>query len=71
MSTSSTLIPNIDYYINSNGDLVFTQKYLLDRGNCCQSGCLHCPYGYIQKTDPSIPAELNDAWGDKNYGEEE
>jgi hypothetical protein len=23
---------------------VFTAKYLLNRGTCCNSGCRHCPY---------------------------
>lgn len=34
-----------DYYIE-NGLYVFTEKYLLRRGYCCQSGCRHCPYGF-------------------------
>ena len=34
-----------DYYIE-NGLYVFTEKYLLKRGYCCQSGCRHCPYGF-------------------------
>ena len=35
-----------DYYIE-NGLYVFTEKYLLKRGYCCQSGCRHCPYGFV------------------------
>lgn len=36
-----------DYYIDPDtGLLVFTAKYLLERGHCCESGCKHCPYGY-------------------------
>ena len=62
MSNSSELIINIDYYINTEGNLVFTEKYLLKRGHCCQSGCLHCPFGHNDKVDPNIPAEFNDAW---------
>lgn len=34
----------VDYYIE-NGRYVFTEKYLLSRGKCCNSGCRHCPYG--------------------------
>ena len=61
--TEKKLIPDIDYYFNSNGDLVFTEKYHLDRGHCCSSGCLHCPYGYgNNRVDPSVPAEFRDAW---------
>ena len=40
------LIPGEDYYFNQEGKLVFTEKYHLKRGTCCQSGCLHCPYGF-------------------------
>lgn len=39
------LIEREDYYINQEDNLVFTEKYHLKRGYCCQSGCLHCPYG--------------------------
>jgi len=43
--------PNVkgeDYYFE-NGYLVFTEKYLLERGYCCESGCRHCPYGFKKK----------------------
>jgi hypothetical protein len=56
------LVSNIDFYINTEGNLVFTEKYHLDRGYCCQSGCLHCPYSYNKKVDPNVPAEFSDAW---------
>ncbi len=71
MTNNSSLILNVDYYINSQGDVVFTQKFHLDRGHCCQSGCMHCPYNYKDKVDPNIPAELKDHWGEENFGEEE
>jgi len=35
-----------DFYMNEEGNLVFTEKYLLKRGYCCESGCKHCPYGF-------------------------
>jgi len=38
------LIEGEDYYINQDGNLVFTEAYHLKRGYCCESGCLHCPY---------------------------
>jgi urocanate hydratase len=34
-----------DYYLE-DGMYIFTQKYLLRRGHCCQNGCRHCPYGF-------------------------
>lgn len=45
------LIPDVDYYLNEMGYKVFTEKYHLERGYCCKSGCRHCPYGYDKKTD--------------------
>ena len=35
-----------DYYYSPEGYRVFTEKYLLKRGYCCQNGCRHCPYGF-------------------------
>lgn len=42
----------IDYYLLEDGRLVFTEKYLLDRGFCCGNGCMHCPYDYINVPEP-------------------
>jgi hypothetical protein len=39
-----------EYYITPEGYVVFTEKYLLKRGYCCQNGCRHCPYGFNPKT---------------------
>ena len=39
-----------DFYLNDQGFKVFTEKYHLKRGFCCQSNCKHCPYGYNPKT---------------------
>lgn len=38
-----------DFYKTEEGYIVFTEKYLLKRGYCCQNGCKHCPYGYDRK----------------------
>lgn len=32
-------------YINNQGDTVFTSQFFKNRGSCCKSNCLHCPYG--------------------------
>ena len=32
-----------DYYLEGE-TIVFTAAYHLKRGNCCGSGCRHCPY---------------------------
>lgn len=36
----------VDYYINDDGNFVFTEAYHLKRGYCCKNKCLHCPWGY-------------------------
>ena len=33
-----------EYYISQDGYIVFTKKYHLKRGYCCQSNCKNCPY---------------------------
>jgi hypothetical protein len=38
------LVEGIDYYMEGDS-MVFTQRFLLKRGYCCNSGCRHCPYG--------------------------
>ena len=43
---------NEDYYFNKNGLMVFTEKYLLQRGYCCGNGCIHCPYNYEAVEEP-------------------
>ena len=35
-----------DFYYSPEGYIVFTEKYHLKRGFCCQNGCKHCPYGF-------------------------
>jgi hypothetical protein len=41
-----------DYYVNEKGLVVFTYKYLLERGYCCGNGCKHCPYNYDAVPEP-------------------
>jgi len=49
------LVEGIDYY-RENGFVVFTERYLLNRGYCCESGCRHCPYGFVE--DDASPSDL-------------
>jgi hypothetical protein len=45
--------PNLEpdeYYYSEEGYIIFTEKYLLKRGYCCQNGCKHCPYGFNKKS---------------------
>lgn len=37
-----------DFYIDKQGNVVFTKSFLLKRGFCCNNGCKHCPYGKPQ-----------------------
>lgn len=38
------LTEGIDYYINEDGNWVFTRAYHLKRGYCCKNNCLLCPW---------------------------
>src|SRR5690606_41430349 len=40
------LVEGEDFYLSEMGFRIFTEKYLLERGFCCMSGCKHCPYGF-------------------------
>ncbi len=41
----------VDFYIE-NGLYVFTEKFLRERGYCCQNGCRHCPYHFKKDKTP-------------------
>ena len=56
------LAEDIDYYINKEGFVVFTEQYHLERGYCCGMGCLHCPHEYQNVEEPrrsGLPAQQN------------
>jgi hypothetical protein len=36
-------IQNVHYYIDGER-IVFTERFHIERGQCCGSGCRHCPY---------------------------
>jgi biotin synthase-like enzyme len=40
-----------DYYLNEDGNFVFTENYHLKRGFCCKNVCKHCPWSYKKKID--------------------
>jgi hypothetical protein len=46
------MIEGIDYIFNENGMLVFTAKYLQERGFCCGNGCVNCPFDYQNVHEP-------------------
>jgi len=43
-----------DFYFDGP-NLVFTAAYHLKRGNCCGSGCRHCPYRDEDKEKTARP----------------
>ena len=44
MTSSPSLVESDDYYLEG-AMIVFTARYHLRRGYCCESGCRHCPFG--------------------------
>ncbi len=49
------LVAGVDYVRDGNR-LVFTESYLLRRGQCCGSGCKNCPYPVEEAVERSITA---------------
>jgi hypothetical protein len=39
------LVEGVHYYYEGPF-LVFTERFLRERGYCCENGCRHCPWGY-------------------------
>jgi hypothetical protein len=50
------LVEGEDFY-REGPYFVFTEKYLRDRGYCCESGCRHCPYGFDPTKRGDAPTE--------------
>jgi hypothetical protein len=42
-TVNATFTEGVDFYFE-NGLMVLTRGFLLSRGNCCKTGCRHCPY---------------------------
>jgi len=40
------MIEGIDFYLNEEGFIVFTETYHNKRGYCCKNKCKHCPWGF-------------------------
>jgi hypothetical protein len=36
-------------YLSPEGHTVFTSQFLKNKGSCCKSACIHCPYGFTLK----------------------
>ncbi|MCA1631082.1 MAG: DUF5522 domain-containing protein [Acidobacteria bacterium] len=48
------LVEGEDYYFEG-ALVVFTGRFLLRRGYCCESGCRHCPYGFRKEAREDAP----------------
>jgi hypothetical protein len=44
------------YLDPETGYFVFTAAALAARGECCESGCRHCPYGFSAPASDSSPS---------------
>jgi hypothetical protein len=53
---ANRLVEGTDFYYEGPY-MVFTEKFLRERGYCCESGCRHCPYGY----SPNAECEMQNA----------
>ena len=60
-ASPSPLKEGEDFY-REGAAIVFTARYHLKRGYCCESGCRHCPY--------RTGAEARDAEFEKEDGDE-
>ncbi len=40
------LVEGVHYYLE-DGLMVLTERYHLARGECCGSGCRHCPFDHV------------------------
>jgi Family of unknown function (DUF5522) len=55
-----------DYYFEGE-TIVFTAAYHVKRGECCESGCRHCPFehrnvpGAADDQRPGVPPDAPDA----------
>jgi hypothetical protein len=55
MAFTKKLIEGIDF-VYMDGKCVWTEKFLLERGFCCNGKCLNCPY---KKNNLSIKTNYN------------
>ena len=53
------LVEGLDFYYEGPL-LVFTEHYLRARGYCCESGCRHCPWGFVKNERPDVPRDAQE-----------
>ena len=47
-TTQAVKLEKDNFYYSKDGLIIFTEKYHLKRGYCCESKCKHCPYGFTK-----------------------
>jgi len=47
-SEPKKFVEGVDYYFE-NGLMVLSERFLKERGYCCDNGCRHCPYKRAEK----------------------
>ena len=55
---NNPLIEGADFYYDTEGYTVLTEKYHIDKGYCCGYGCRHCPYNYENVPEPKLSEVL-------------
>lgn len=58
-----------DYYFDSSGLMVLTERYLLERGFCCGNGCRNCPFDYQAVPEPRKSALKKNRTDEKKPGQ--
>ena len=52
-----------DHYTDANGNMIFTERFLLKQGCCCGNGCKHCPYDPESTAGgDSLRPDIEEAW---------
>lgn len=59
LPSASTLVAGEDYY-SEGAVIVFTARYLLRGGYCCESGCRHSPYRNVTASDTSPISQVKE-----------
>lgn len=42
--SKKSILDKDEFYYSEKGYIIFTKKFLLKRGYCCENNCKHCPY---------------------------
>lgn len=48
------------YYTDKYGNTIFRAEYYKNKGRCCKSSCLHCPYGHTLRTQGLTLKKINE-----------